>query len=296
MSRSLTLPDLGLFIFVTAIWGINFPLAKFGVAEIPPMLFVGLRFVLVAVVLLPFVPRPRGNQWRPVMAMSFVFGCLHFAFMFSGLKGVDAGTAAVAIQLQVPFASVLAAVFLNDRLGWRRLSGIGASIAGVAVMAGEPRFAGQYVSLAMILFAALVWAVSNLQAKKIGDISPWTLSAWLSVFAAPQLLLCSLLFESGQVTALQTASWPAWGGLLYNSVAVMLLSYGIWYSLLKRYDLNVAMPMTLLVPVFGVASGIVVLGEPLTLRLIVGGFMTLAGVAIVTLRRPRLPDPKLDRV
>lgn len=294
MSRSPSLADLGLFVLVTAIWGINFPLAKFGVADIPPMLFVGMRFVIVASILVPLVRRPRGSQWRPLIAMSFVFGCLHFGFMFSGLKGVDAGTAALAIQLQVPFASVLAALFLNDRLGWRRLLGIGASIAGVGVMAGEPRFAGQYGSLAMIIFAALVWAVSNLQAKKIGDISPWTLSGWLSLFAAPQLLTCSLLFESGQAAALQTAAWAAWGALLYNSLAVMLLSYGIWYALLKRYDLNVAMPMTLLVPVFGVASGIVILDEPVTLRLLIGGLMTLTGVAIVTLRRPRLPDPKLE--
>src|SRR3546814_9483163 len=78
------------------------------------MLFMALRFALVAILLLPFAKRPEG-QWGAVFAIAVTLGLLHFSFMFHGLKTVDAGTASIAIQLQVPFASLLAAIVFKDR-------------------------------------------------------------------------------------------------------------------------------------------------------------------------------------
>jgi O-acetylserine/cysteine efflux transporter len=170
------------------------------------------------------------------------------------------------------------------------------AFGGVAIIAGEPRLDGNYGSLALVIGAALIWALSNIQVKRLHALSGWTISAWMSLFAVPQLLLVSSVLEHGQLAALQAAHWAAWGALAYNAFVVMVIGYGIWYWLLRQYEVNVAMPFTLLVPVFGVMSGVFFLGESLTRGLIIGGSLTIVGVAIIVLRRPATTDPIAERV
>lgn len=280
---------------VMLIWGVNFAVTKVGLVQFPPLVMLTLRFALVAAVLLPFVSLPHG-RWREILLLSFTLGALHFALMYNGLKEIDASTAAIAIQLQVPFAAVLAAFYFGDRLGWRRALGLAIAFAGVVVIAGEPRLQGRYIALAMVVGAALVWAISNVQVKKVSDLSPWCVSAWMSLFAVPQLVLLSWLTEAGQWQALQQADWVGWGAVAYNAFAVMLIGYGVWYRLLQRYDMNQAMPITLMVPLIGVASGVMLLGEPFTWSILVGGLLTIGGVGIVVLRRPRLAQRAAQRL
>jgi O-acetylserine/cysteine efflux transporter len=284
-----------LFVGIMAIWGVNFVVAKIGIEQLPPLLMIALRWGLVAVMLLPFVKPPRGH-WRAVMLVSFTLGFVHFALMFTGLRDIDASTAAIAIQLQVPFAALLSAVIFNDPLGWRRALGLSISFIGVALIAGEPRLDGHYLSLAMVIAAACIWSVANIQIKLMGDIDGLTLIAWISVFATPQIALGSYLIEDGQFAALASADWRAWASVVYQAVFVVGIGYGTWYWLLKRYAVNQVMPFMLLMPVFGVASGVVFLGEPMSLALAGGAALTILGVGIIILRRPKLVAPAAERV
>ena len=287
--------DLPVFVLIMAVWGGNFAVVKWGLEQFSPFLFMALRFLIVALVLLPFVPRPKGKMLQ-VFLISITLGFLHFALMFTAIQTIDVATAAIAIQLQVPFASLLAFVFLKDRLGWRRAAGMAIAFTGVVLIAGEPRLEGQYLALAMVIGGAFMWSIANLQIKLLGDVNGASLNAWVALFAAPQILVASLLLEEGQVEQLLRADYIGWSAVLYQSLAVVVFGYGIWYRLLRRYDLNQAMPFMLLVPVFGVASGLIFLGERLTLPLILGGLLTVAGVAIIVLRRPRLAGPKTGRL
>lgn len=284
-----------MFLAVMTIWGVNFAVAKIGLMQLPPILLVTLRFALVAAMLAPFVPRPTG-RWGQVFLVSVTLGLLHFALMFTGLKEIDAATAAIAIQLQVPFAALLAAVVFNDRIGWRRAVGMVIAFGGVAVIAGEPRLGGKYLALGLVLSAACVWAIANIQIKLMGKIDGLTLNAWIAVFATPQLVGASLLLEQGQWAALANADWVTVWVVIYQAVLVVVVGYGAWYWLLHRYDVNQAMPFTLLVPFIGVLSGVVFLGEALTTRLLVGGALTVLGVAIILIRRPKVAAPEAERV
>ncbi len=284
-----------LFVLITAIWGLNFVVGKIGLEQIPPLLLMALRWGLVALILVPFVEPPRG-RWRGVLLVSFTLGFAHFALMFTGLREVDAATAAIAIQLQVPFAALLAALVFKDILGWHRAVGLVIAFAGVAIIAGEPRLEGRYTALAMVIAAACIWSVANIQIKLMGNIDGLTLNAWLGVFATPQLVLGSLVLEDGQLGALAAADWRAWGSVVYQALFVVGIGYGTWYWLLKRYAVNQVMPCILLVPVFGVTSGVLFLDEALTLALIGGGGLTVLGVAIIILRRPKLVAPEAERV
>lgn len=277
------------------LWGINFAIAKIGLEQLPPMLFMALRFGLVAVLLLPFAKRPEG-QWGAVFAIAVTLGLLHFSFMFHGLKTVDAGTASIAIQLQVPFASLLAAVFFQDRLGWRRALGMAIAFFGVAVIAGGPRLEGQYLALGLVVTASFIWSIANVQIKLLKDIDGVTLNAWVAAFATPMLIAASLVTEDGQWQALTDADLRAWFAVVYQAVVVVAIGYGYWYWLMRRYRINQIMPATLLVPPFGVLAGVVLLDEMLTVSLVAGGLMTVAGVGIIILRRPKTAAPEAERL
>ncbi len=283
--------DTGLAVLVMAVWGFNFVAAKWGLAELPPILLMALRFGLTAVLLLPFVRCPR-DKLASIFVLSVTLGCLHFSLMFTGLSRVDAAVAAIAIQIQVPFSALLAAVLFGDRLGWRRALGMAVAFAGVVLLAGEPRVQSDLGALALIIVAAFVWSVSNIQIKQIGPLDGFALNAYFSLFAAPQLLMVSMIFEHDQIPALAAADWRAFVSIVYMAIAVTIISYALWYKLLRRYAVNVIMPLTLLVPVAGVASGVAFLGDSLTWRTMLGGFATLAGVGIIVVRRPQLSDPE----
>lgn len=286
---------LAMFVGVMIVWGLNFVVAKIGLEQAPPMFLVAMRFGLVALVMVPFVARPSGH-WREVIAISFTLGFVHFALMFTGLTGVDAATAAITIQLQVPFAAILAAFVFGDRPGWRRLLGMAIAFGGVALIAGEPRFEGHYIFLAMVITASMCWAVANIQIKKLTGVDGLSLNAWMAVFATPQLLLGSLLLEDGQWQALSEADWRLAMTVVYQGLAVVVIGYGTWTWLLRQYDINQAMPITLLVTPIGVAGGVVFLGEPLTWALVVGGLLTVVGVGIILIRRPRTAAPEAERL
>ncbi|HEY0834410.1 MAG TPA: EamA family transporter [Azospirillum sp.] len=291
----MTPQDVALALLVMALWGLNFVAAKIGLAEFPPMLMMALRFTLVAALLLPFVRMPRGRM-RGVLLLSVILGAVHFPLMFNGIKGLDAATASVAAQLQVPFASLLAALFFKDKLGWKRAFGMVVAFAGVLLIAGEPRLAGNLTPLFLVVAASLAFALASVQIKRLGSVDGFALNAWMALFAAPQLLVLSLLLESGQAEAIANASLWGWGAVAYIAVMATIVAYGLWYRLLRRYDVNQAVPYMLLVPLFGVASGVLLLDEPLTWRLALGGLVTVAGVGLIVLRLPKVVNEKVTNL
>jgi O-acetylserine/cysteine efflux transporter len=284
--------DVLLTVMVMVLWGLNFVVAKIGLEELPPMLLVGIRFLLVALLLIGLVPIPRGHIGK-IVALSISMGALHFGLMFMGIRNVDAAIASVAIQLQVPFAALLAWIFLGDRLGWRRVGGMALAFLGIVVIAGEPRMLSNLTPLALIVAASFLWAVGNVQLRDLRAVGPMALNAWLALFAAPQMLIASAVFEDGQWQALANAGWKGWGAIVYMIVFVTIIGYGFWYRMAQRYPVNLTMAHTLQVPVWGVLASVGLLGERLTWAMVAGSLLTLAGVAVIVLWRPApVPVPQ----
>lgn len=278
--------DLLLALLVMLIWGVNFVVAKLGLAEIPAILLMAMRFGAVALFLVPFVRLPR-VRLRGIVLLSFSLGTVHYAFMFSGMRDLDAGLTAILTQTQVPFSALLAAILYGERLGWVRGFGMAVAFVGVAIMVGEPQLDIQLIPVLLVIIGAFVWAVSNIQIKELGPVNGFSLNAYLGLFAAPQLLLASFLLEDNHGVALAEADWTAViFAVLYMAVMVQIVSYAIWYRLLRLYAVNQLMPLTLLAPVLGVVAGVVLRGEPVTTQSLLGAAATLAGVAIIVLWRP----------
>jgi O-acetylserine/cysteine efflux transporter len=287
--------DLAIVLFVMLLWGGNFVVAKIGLQYMPPIFFVALRFAVVAALLVFFVPVPWGRL-KAIAALSVVLGSLHFTLMFNAMRALDAGTASVVIQLQVPFAALLAALVFKDKLGWRSIAGMVLAFAGVLLIAGEPRISGNLPYVGMVVAAAFFFALANIQMKKLGDVDANSINAWTALFATPQLFLISAVLEQGQIAALQAVSWVFLATLFYQAVIMVIVSYALWYGLLRRYPVGQVVPFMLLLPVLGVLSGAALLGEPITWHTVVGGLLTVAGVGVIVLRRAAVTEPRVGSV
>lgn len=273
---------------VALLWGANFAAIKVAVGEFPPLFMSAIRFSAVFALLVWVAPMPRG-RFRDIAVLSVAFGFVHFGIMGIAMTGVDAAAAAIVIQLNVPFAAILAAIFLNDPFGPRRWAGLAIALIGVAVFAGEARASSVSWHLVLVGLSAFGWGVGQVLVKRMPGVNTFALNAWVSGMLAPQLFLLSWLFESGQAGAAQSAGVAGWGGIAYQVIGASVLAYGLWYALLGKHEVSKVVPFNLLVPVFGVAGGVVLLGEGLTMEKIVGGAITLLGVALIQLGVGRGP-------
>jgi len=271
--------DLAAALVVVLLWGLNFVAGKTALAVLPPFLVTTIRFAGVALLLAPF-HRPRADQLPGLALVALTLGVGHFGLLFVGLEGVDAGTAAVAIQLGVPFSVLLAWAVFRERPPPRALAGVVLAFAGVALMGGDP-VRPQLGSVAIIVVSIFLWAVSNILVKKLGAISPLALNGWVSLLAAPMTLALSLGFEHGQGAAIAAADWRPWAGVAFTTLGSSVVAYTLWYRLLARHPLGRVVPFTLLGPVIGFAAGAAMLGEAVTAYKVVGGLLTVAGVAVV---------------
>jgi O-acetylserine/cysteine efflux transporter len=277
--------DLLLALLANAAWALNFLAGKAGVEHFPPLLFSTLRFAVLLLLLLPWL-RWQSGKMRQVLQISVVLGVLHFSMIFIGLEASgDIASVAIAAQLYVPFSALLAVIWLGERLDRWRVAGIAAAFAGVLVIGLDPTVFAHLNALAWIIGAALAMAVATILMRRLSGVRVFTLQAWIGAVATPSLLLMSLLLEQGQVEALRTAGGFDFALPVYSAIGASLVGHGIVYHLLTRYPVSLITPLLLLAPVLAVVLGVLVWGDQLTWKLLLGGSMTLAGVAIVTLKK-----------
>ncbi len=278
--------DFSLAVFSILVLGINIPIVKIAVDQVSPLLVTGLRFALVGAVLAWIFPFPR-QQWRGVLMLSVVQGLLHHGLMFTGMVGVDAVVAAIVIQLGSPFAVIFALVLLGERFGLFRSVGMLIAFSGVIILTGEPTVWQANLFVLLLVVSAMAWGFSNIQIKRMGAVDALQVTVWMSVFAAPQLLIASLFLETGQWQAVTEAPLLFWGCLLYTALGATVVGYGIWYYLLRQYSVSQIVPFSLTQPVIGVVSGMIILGETLSLHKVIGAMIVLTGVAIIQIRSAR---------
>ena len=278
--------DILLGISVPLIWGAGFVFAKAALEFFPPILLMALRFTVTALVLVWFVKPPWHLMGR-ICLIALVSAAIQYGLTFGGLKHLDASTASLVIQLEVPFLVLLGAIFLREKPGLKKILAIAFAFGGVALIAGEPKLSGSMVPLFMVVGGAFFWACGQIMVRSLGEVGGFTLIAWVAVFAAPQLFAASLIFESDQLRLIREANWVVWSTVVYLGIVMTALGYGIWYHLVGRHPVNRVAPFLLLLPVFASMGGVVILGESLTAQIALGGAIVIASVAAITVERPR---------
>jgi O-acetylserine/cysteine efflux transporter len=244
------------------------------------LFFVGLRFAAVAALLLPFVGRPTRRELGPMIAISVFIGGLTFGFVFVGLGLGHAGVLSVANQLSTPFTILLAWPLLGERPTIRVIIGVALAFAGVALTIAGPSLLVALVPTALVAGGGLTLAVGNVLTKRYGPFKPLRLIAWISLFTVPQVMAISALLEHDQLASLHTATPGAWSALAYTVLFGAITGFGLWFWLIAKCSMTRIAPFALLQTVFAIAAGVIFLDEPLTLPLVAGAIICIAGVAI----------------
>jgi O-acetylserine/cysteine efflux transporter len=287
---SLAARDLAFLILINLIWGLNLIASKIGVGQFPPVFFTGLRFVLLSVLLFRML-RIHPGQMKNLLLGAVFTGPAAFALLMMGLQLTkDASTVAIGTQMSVPFSTLLSIWLLGDRIRWKRTAGIILAFAGIVIIGFDPRVASYWQGFALVVVSCLISSYGLICIKRLTNIRPLELQAWIGVTGAPSLLLLSYFIETGQVHAFANATLTGWSCLLFTALMYSMDAHTGWYYLISRYPVTSLSPITLLSPIFGVFFGATLLDDQLTSRMLLGGALTLIGVFIVVLREKRIVD------
>ena len=271
-------------IAVPLIWGTGFVVAKGAISEFPPILLMAFRFLVTSLVLVWFVKPPIG-QLRALFLIAIVAAAIQYSLTFSGLKGLDAGFAALIVQLEVPFLVILGAILLGERPSQRKWLGIIIAFVGVGLLVGKVEFNNAWGSVILVILGALTWAIGQIFVRKLKNIDGLTITAWTAVFATPQLFIMSLIFESDHVNLILNADLSIWWAVLYLGLIMTALGYYFWNTLIRTYEIEKVAPFLLLLPVFSLLGGVIFLEELVSTVKILGGLIVILGVAFVSLEK-----------
>jgi O-acetylserine/cysteine efflux transporter len=269
-------------LFVPLLWGLGFVFAKGAINHFPPILLMAFRFSLTALVLVWFTPLPFGKFFQ-LFKIAIVAAAIQYSLTFTGVKGLEAGLASIIVQLEVPFLVILGALLLKEKPGYKKWIGIAISFLGVATMSQQDELSGSFISIALVLGGCFAWALGQVMIRKLKDVSGMQVTAWIAVFAAPQLFFMSAIFEDGQVEAIRTANPLVWWTVLYLGLIMTCLGYYFWNTLIRHHDVSKVAPFLLLLPVFSVLGGNVFLGETITIEKFYGGATILLGIGVITI-------------
>lgn len=277
-----------MLVLVAAAWGFNFVIIKLGLKDLPPILFSALRFSFAAVPLVFFIKKPQ-VPWRIIIGIGLVLGVVKFSLLFIGMDiGVSAGLASLLLQSQAFFTVILAMLLYGERPRPLQYAGILIAFLGMALIAGTVDQSFTLTGLALVLAAGLAWACSNMLMKKAGQVDMLQLIVWVSLIPPLPLLAISLAFEGPgrAVEALTNMTWTGAGAVAYIAYIATIFSFAIWGQMIRRYSAAIVAPFSLLVPVFGMTSSALVLGEAFGPLRIFGAGIVVCGL-ILTVYNPK---------
>jgi O-acetylserine/cysteine efflux transporter len=268
-------------ISVAVVWGLTFIAIKVGVGETSPLMLSALRFAFAAVPAVFFVRPPRAPASK-VALYGLLIGVGQFGVLFIAIRqGFPVGLASLVVQAQVYFTILLAWMVLRERPSRMQKIGAAVAFAGMAVI-GSGRLAGaSFAPFLLVALAAAFWGAGNVVAKTAGRIDALAFTVWSSLAAPLPLLALSLIFDGpGPLLGLLHPTWRLASSVLVIAYAGTVFGFGLWARLLAHYSAATVAPFALLVPVVGLAAGILIFGEPLRAVELLGALLVMAGLAL----------------
>jgi O-acetylserine/cysteine efflux transporter len=280
---------------VAVLWGANFLAIHVTLEHFPPLFAGGLRFLIIAIPTILFVPWPKVKV-RYLIGYGLGFGTGQFAFLFIAMDtGMPTGLASLVLQASAPFTVLLGATFLRERVSGRQLAGITLAVAGMALIGWQQAGDAALLPVILTLLGALSWAFGNLASRQAAAPNPLHFTLWMSVVPPIPMIALSVIAEgpSAGWTALTTlnspSGWAAIGGLVYIVFAATILGSGIWTTLMARNPAGVVAPFSLLVPVVGISLAFFALGERPTVLELAAAVIVIGGVLLGSLKKKAPP-------
>ena len=282
---NMPLRDLALIGVICVVWAGNFTAAAQGMQHFSPFLFMILRFLLVLLLLAPFLRRPPPGQWPRLIGVCLSIGGLHFALMFWALaRSADVSSVAIVQQTYIPMAVLLAMWLMHERVGWKTLGAVLVAFLGVLVVGFDPLVLQQRDVLVIALASALFQALGSIYQRGIRGMGVLSFQAWVAVITLPLLLMTSLLVEQDQLQVIRTARPEDWAAIAYSAVMASIVGHGLFFFLVQRHPVSSVMPYLQLTPVLAVVFGILLWGDRPGARLLIGGVLVILGILFITLR------------
>ncbi|SNT70032.1 EamA family transporter [Psychrobacter sp. LV10R520-6] len=303
---------IALAVLVAFIWGVNFTFIAWGLESFPPLMLTALRFFFTAVPLVLFLKPPKFNRTLFIYAIgTFV---MQYAFVFTAMHlGASAGLTALVLQLQIFITVLLAYVILGEAVSRIQIIGMLVGVLGLGVIALNLGGDMPLLGFVCILIAAIGWSFGNIASKqaskqaaikvtqqgsgvsivssttgnnKVSALSALALVVWGGLIACVVLTLSSLIFETDawQLATFNEASLKSWLSLGFIVYISTLVGFALWAHLLSQNIASKVVPFALLVPVFGMTTSVLFIGEVLTWWKMLAMLLILSGLLLANVR------------
>ena len=301
-----------LAILVAFIWGVNFTFIAWGLESFPPLMLTAMRFFFTAVPLVFFLKPPKFN--RSLFAYAIGTFVMQYAFVFTAMHlGASAGLTALVLQLQIFITVLLAYLMLGEAVSRIQIFGMLIGALGLSVIALNLGGDMPLIGFICILIAAVGWSfgniaskqvskqaaskvmkqeagVSNVQNNTVGNqssaVTALSLVVWGGLIACVILIIASLIFErdAWQLATLTQASLKSLLSLGFIVYISTLVGFGLWAHLLAHNTASKVMPFALLVPIFGMATSVLLTGEQITWWKMLAMVLILSGLALANVK------------
>jgi len=284
----LSFKDTLLAAIVPIFLGFGFVIAKPAFEYFPPLLLMGLRFTIAAMILIWWFPIPK-KILKQLFFVSLVANTIQYSLTYSGLNMIDASAAVLIVMCEVPFGIIAAYFLLKERPGVRSIIGTLTAFFGVYTLSGSPNLEGKFLGMFLVFSGAAMWGFGQVLAKPLTKkMNPIALAAWLCLMSGPVLIALSAIFDGNTINYFYSANLASWLIVGYLGIIMQPVSYGCWYYVLKNNPVYKVMPIvTFGIPITGFLAAIFLLGEKPTTELFVGGIIILFGVSMILFRQKK---------
>ena len=273
--------DILIAISVPILLGFGFVIAKPAMEYFPPYLLMGMRFTIPALILVWWFPIPKG-LFLDLFKVSFIGSTLQYGLTYNGLNIIDASSAVLLVQLEVPFGILIAFFLLKEIPKIKNIVGLIIAFFGVFILTGAPNLEGKYFGVLLTLSGAFTWSLGAVMAKPLSKkIGAFALMTWLCVFSGPLLILISTVVNGNPIQYILSANFYSWLTVIYLGFFMQPIAYGAWYYVLSKYPVNKVMPVLLLLPMTGFITAIFLLGEEPPKQVFLGGVIIVFGVGMI---------------
>ncbi|MFC6690390.1 EamA family transporter [Pseudomonas lini] len=276
-----------LAILVTLVWGVNFPITKLGLRSIDPFVLTGIRFALAAIPLVFFIKRP-AIKFSYVAAYGFIFGLGMWGVINYGIQvGVSPGIASLIIQLSVFFTMGWGALLFKEKLRGAQFLGALLALVGLAGIISTQQGEHAILGVLLIVLSAVAWSIGNVIIKKSGVKEIFSFMVWASLFPPiPLFFIAWLMQGAAPFENLQSSlDLTAVLSIIFQVYLATHFAYWGWNSLLKLYPVSTVAPLSLLIPVFGIGSSMLIIGEHISTPNLISIAIIILGLAVGLYRK-----------
>lgn len=283
--------DILIMMMCCLAWAMNFVVSAWAVGSnpVPPFMLAATRAAIVLLLMGWVLFRPKPEKFGLLLIVCACVGPIHLGFLYTGLQTASASGSSIVSQMLIPFATILSVVFLGEKVGWRRGLAILGAITGVVIMVYEPGALGFDIGLILIILGYFSLAVGSVVMKRVGNIDWTQYVTWMALIVLLITAPISWIFESGQGEVWATSKLPLLIAGGYAGIFVTILAHGQYFNLVRKYDISVVVPLTLMTTVFACVLGVLILKETLHMRYIIGALLILPCVWYIATRQTVMP-------